>query len=261
MGQGHSLGSCLFGDFPASHTPPRDTLAASLPRRVQVMQRNGVVEESDGLSGLQQPALSDLASLVEEHLPVLPSAKEMGVSPAACRAVCKFRAQMALIRLQAEVCETDEVMLLVMEAIELEDYITSGAFSKQGNPLERWDRVELLLSLAKHFLAAAGGAGPTAGLCCEAGNMPFEGPNETPQEAEEEVRCAYVALTRAKRRLYITYAAERIEFGMRNHHVPSEMVGLIGPPKKPTENTAPKTALHSRRTNVSNLLVPSLAWR
>ena len=52
---------------------------------------------------------------------------------------------MALIRLQAEVCETDEVMLLVMEAIELEDYITSGAFSKQGNPLERWDRVELLL--------------------------------------------------------------------------------------------------------------------
>ena len=45
--------------------------------------------------------------------------------------------------------------------------------------------------------------------------MPFEGPNETPQEAEEEVRCAYVALTRAKRRLYITHAAERIEFGMR----------------------------------------------
>ena len=46
------------------------------------MQRNGVVEEPDGLSGLRQPALSDLASLVEEHLPVLPSAKEMGVSPA-----------------------------------------------------------------------------------------------------------------------------------------------------------------------------------
>ncbi|KAK9859346.1 hypothetical protein WJX84_001465, partial [Apatococcus fuscideae] len=143
--QGHTLGSCLFGEFPASHIPPRDTLAASLPRRVQVMQRNGVVEEPDGLSGLRQPALSDLASLVEEHLPVLPSAKEMGVSPAARRAVCAFRAQMALIRLQVEVCEPDEVMQLVMEAIELEDYIISGAFSKQGDPLERWDRVKLLL--------------------------------------------------------------------------------------------------------------------
>ena len=61
------------------------------------------------------------------------------------RAVCAFRAQMALIRLQVEVCEPDEVMQLVMEAIELEDYIISGAFSKQGDPLERWDRVKLLL--------------------------------------------------------------------------------------------------------------------
>ena len=50
---------------------------------------------------------------------------------------------------------------------------------------------------------------------CEAGNMPFERPNETPEEAKEEVRCAYVALTRAKQRLYITHAAERIEFGIR----------------------------------------------
>ena len=36
---------------------------------------------------------------------------------------------------------------------------------------------------------------------------------DTPEQAEEEVRCAYVALTRAEKRLYITHASERYVFG------------------------------------------------
>lgn len=62
----------------------------------------------------------------------------------ASRALNEFRSQMAVIRLQAEVCEPDEVMEVVTDAIDLQDYIKSGTFSKQGDPLERWDRVRLL---------------------------------------------------------------------------------------------------------------------
>ena len=62
----------------------------------------------------------------------------------AYKALQEFRVQMAIIRLQASISEPNEVIDLVCEAIELEDYIKSGAFSKQGDPFERWDRIRQL---------------------------------------------------------------------------------------------------------------------
>ena len=63
----------------------------------------------------------------------------------AYRALQEFRVQMAVIRLQVAISEANEVILLVLEATELEDHIKSGAFSKQGDPLERWERVRQLI--------------------------------------------------------------------------------------------------------------------
>lgn len=48
-----------------------------------------------------------------------------------------------------------------------------------------------------------------------------------PQEVEEERRLAYVGLTRAKKRLYITTAAVRMLFGSTNRNRPSRFLSEI----------------------------------
>lgn len=47
------------------------------------------------------------------------------------------------------------------------------------------------------------------------------------EREEEERRLFYVALTRAKRRLYLTYAASRTIFGSRRVNIPSKFLGDI----------------------------------
>lgn len=51
--------------------------------------------------------------------------------------------------------------------------------------------------------------------------------NLSPEEAEEERRLFYVALTRAKKKLYLTYAAVRTIFGEQKINLPSEFLGDI----------------------------------
>ncbi len=46
-------------------------------------------------------------------------------------------------------------------------------------------------------------------------------------DLEEERRLAYVALTRAKRELYLSYARTRTLFGQRDWNVPSRFLGEI----------------------------------
>lgn len=46
----------------------------------------------------------------------------------------------------------------------------------------------------------------------------------TPEEAEEERRLFYVALTRAKKKLFLTYAQTRTIFGRREVNIPSEFL-------------------------------------
>lgn len=48
--------------------------------------------------------------------------------------------------------------------------------------------------------------------------------NITPAEAEEERRLFYVALTRAKKKIYLSYAQVRTIFGSRQVNIPSEFV-------------------------------------
>ena len=64
-----------------------------------------------------------------------------------------------------------------------------------------------------------------AGL--EDGLFPHERLNETnitPEEAEEERRLFYVALTRARKKIFLTYAQTRTMFGRRQVSIPSEFI-------------------------------------
>ncbi|HEY4507670.1 MAG TPA: UvrD-helicase domain-containing protein [Candidatus Paceibacterota bacterium] len=65
-----------------------------------------------------------------------------------------------------------------------------------------------------------------AGL--EQGLFPHEGFGEA-RDGEEERRLFYVALTRARRRLYLSHAAVRTVFGSRQVSLPSEFLGDIAP--------------------------------
>ncbi|MFZ2769523.1 MAG: UvrD-helicase domain-containing protein [Minisyncoccia bacterium] len=61
----------------------------------------------------------------------------------------------------------------------------------------------------------------------EDGLFPHQKLNEsniTPSEAEEERRLFYVALTRAKKKIYLSYAQMRMIFGQRQVNVPSEFI-------------------------------------
>ena len=67
-----------------------------------------------------------------------------------------------------------------------------------------------------------------AGL--EEGLFPHEKMNEehlTPEEQEEERRLFYVALTRAKKKLILTYAQVRTVFGRQQINMPSEFISDI----------------------------------
>ena len=47
------------------------------------------------------------------------------------------------------------------------------------------------------------------------------------REMEEERRLAYVGITRAKEKLYMTYTRSRLYFGTRSGAIPSRFLGTI----------------------------------
>ena len=61
----------------------------------------------------------------------------------------------------------------------------------------------------------------------EQGLFPSEREGGGERDPEEERRLFYVALTRAKRRLFLSYASERLRWGSREYTLPSEFVADI----------------------------------
>jgi DNA helicase II / ATP-dependent DNA helicase PcrA len=59
---------------------------------------------------------------------------------------------------------------------------------------------------------------------CEAGFIPFQRRDQGPEDVEEERRLFYVAMTRARRRLYLTRAQRRHVFGHAEIREPSIFV-------------------------------------
>lgn len=79
----------------------------------------------------------------------------------------------------------------------------------------------------------------------EEGLFPHERINEentTPEESEEERRLFYVALTRARKKVYLSYAQTRILFGNKRVNIPSEFIFDI-----------PETLVEEERVNEYNL--------
>ena len=62
----------------------------------------------------------------------------------------------------------------------------------------------------------------------EEGLFPGMRSAENEADLEEERRLAYVGMTRAMRRLFLTYAASRYSFGSRNYNMPSRFLTEIG---------------------------------
>jgi DNA helicase-2/ATP-dependent DNA helicase PcrA len=61
----------------------------------------------------------------------------------------------------------------------------------------------------------------------EYGLFPSERESDTERDPEEERRLFYVAITRAARRLYLSYARERMKYGSRESALPSEFLSDI----------------------------------
>jgi DNA helicase-2/ATP-dependent DNA helicase PcrA len=61
----------------------------------------------------------------------------------------------------------------------------------------------------------------------EQGLFPSERESDAERDPEEERRLFYVALTRARKRLYLSFAHERMKYGERSGAIPSEFLGDI----------------------------------
>ncbi len=61
----------------------------------------------------------------------------------------------------------------------------------------------------------------------EQGLFPAIRQNDAGRDEEEERRLFYVALTRARKRLFLSYAAERMKYGSREYAIPSEFIDDI----------------------------------
>jgi DNA helicase II / ATP-dependent DNA helicase PcrA len=61
----------------------------------------------------------------------------------------------------------------------------------------------------------------------EQGLFPSEREGGGERDSEEERRLFYVALTRAKSRIFLSYAGERLRWGSREYTLPSEFIGEI----------------------------------
>ncbi|UPT74276.1 MAG: UvrD-helicase domain-containing protein [Elusimicrobiota bacterium] len=76
----------------------------------------------------------------------------------------------------------------------------------------------------------------------EEGLFPIGGGNATPEDLEEERRLCYVGITRARERLYLTYAATRRLFGQVQASLPSRFIieaKLFGSRREPVPGGPP----------------------
>ena len=90
---------------------------------------------------------------------------------------------------------------------------------------------------------------------CEEGAFPHMRALEEGGE-EEERRLCYVGITRARKRLYMTWAKERRLFGRAEHNLPSRFVDELPPELTESHSTAARSLGTSWSTSVTNEVTP-----
>jgi DNA helicase-2/ATP-dependent DNA helicase PcrA len=114
---------------------------------------------------------------------------------------------------------TDGVEKLIEEATLMSDQDTMSAGEKATLPGVKLMTVHASKGLEFNTVFVTG---------LEHGLFPHErGERLTGADAEEERRLMYVAVTRAREKLYLTYASMRTIFGMRDVRLPSEFLSDI----------------------------------
>ena len=91
---------------------------------------------------------------------------------------------------------------------------------------------------------------------CEEGAFPHMRALEEGGE-EEERRLCYVGITRARKRLYMTWARERRLFGRAEHNLPSRFVDELPPELTESHSTAARSLGTSWSTSVSSEVTPA----
>ncbi|MBR2803274.1 UvrD-helicase domain-containing protein [Candidatus Saccharibacteria bacterium] len=110
------------------------------------------------------------------------------------------------------------------EYASLEEFLADAALMSSADEASGHDAVTLMT-----MHAAKGLEFPVVFLVgMEEGLFPSGRAAETPEGLEEERRLAYVGMTRAMRRLILTYAGSRFSFGSRNYSMPSRFLTELG---------------------------------
>jgi DNA helicase-2/ATP-dependent DNA helicase PcrA len=107
---------------------------------------------------------------------------------------------------------------------QLRVFLEEAVLIQEADEINEKDNVVHLMTLH----AAKGLEFPIVFIAgCEEGILPHERSAWSPPELEEERRLCYVGMTRAKERLYLTYARNRMMFGSLICNPPSSFIGDI----------------------------------
>ena len=107
----------------------------------------------------------------------------------------------------------------------LQAFLTSVALFQQGDAVEENNGCVNLMTLH----AAKGLEFPVVFLCgLEDGLFPSGQSRFDPEKMEEERRLCYVGITRARERLYVSYAKQRTLYGIRDYTAPSPFLTEMG---------------------------------
>jgi DNA helicase-2/ATP-dependent DNA helicase PcrA len=107
----------------------------------------------------------------------------------------------------------------------LEHFLESAALASDQDELkEEADAVRLMTVHASKGLEFANVF--IVGL--EEGLFPYSRDDDTAESREEERRLMYVAITRAQKKIFLSYAAYRTMFGSKNATLPSQFLSDIG---------------------------------
>ncbi len=113
---------------------------------------------------------------------------------------------------------------IAAEYESLEDFLADAALMSSADEASGKDAVTLMTLHAAKGLEFA--VVFIVGL--EEGLFPGTRSQDSEADMEEERRLMYVGMTRAMRRLFLTYAASRYSFGSRNYNMPSRFLTELG---------------------------------